>query len=142
VPLSREEKIAWLAHVPLFAGCSPENIERLADASGEQRFAPGQLIVKQGQVGNGLFLVVSGEVRVTAGDGDLARLGPGETLGELSVIDQQPRSATAIAEGETVCLALASWDLIAMLERDPSLAMNLLRTLASRLRQADARLRH
>lgn len=142
VPLSREEKIAWLAQVPLFAGCSPENIERLADASGEQVFAPGQVLITQGQVGNGLYLVVSGEVRITTGDEDLARLGPGETIGELSVIDQEPRVATAIAEGETVCLALASWDLIAMLERDPSLAMNLLRTLASRLRRADARLRH
>jgi CRP-like cAMP-binding protein len=141
VALTREEKVAWLAQVPLFAGCSPENVERLADAAGEQAFESGQAIVNQGQVGNGLYLVVSGEVRIVAGDDELARLGPGEAIGELSVIDQEPRVASAVAVGEVTCLALASWDLIAMLEEDPSLAMNLLRQLARRLRQADARLR-
>jgi CRP-like cAMP-binding protein len=141
VALTREEKIRWLAQVPLFAGCSPENVARLADVSGEQEFEPGQVIVQQGQVGNGLYIVVTGEVRIISGDDELARLGAGETIGELSVIDQQPRVASAVAATETTCLALASWDLIAMLERDPSLAMNLLRELAARLRRADERLR-
>jgi CRP-like cAMP-binding protein len=140
VALSRQEKVAWLEHVPLFAGCSAEIVERLADASGELSFAHGQVVVQQGQVGNGLYIVVSGEVRIVAADEELARLGPGETIGELSVIDQQPRVASAVAAGETVCLALASWDLIAMLDQDPSLAMNLLRELAARLRRADAQL--
>lgn len=139
--LSRQEKVAWLEQVPLFAGCSPEVVERLADVSGELAFGPGQVVVKQGQVGNGLYIVVSGEVRIVAGDDELARLGPGEAIGELSVIDQQPRAASAVAAGDTICLALASWDLVAMIERDPSLAMNLLRQLAGRLRRADAQLR-
>jgi CRP-like cAMP-binding protein len=141
VSLSRQEKVAWLARVPLFAGCGPEVVERLADAAGDVAFAPGEVVVQQGQVGNGLYIVVSGGVRIVAGDEELARLGPGETIGELSVIDQQPRAATAIADEATVCLGLASWDLIAMLEHDPSLAMNLLRELAGRLRRADAQLR-
>ena len=53
-----------------------------------------------------------------------------------------PRAATAFAVGPTVCLALASWDLMAVLEQDPQLAMNLLKELAGRLRAADAQLRH
>ena len=106
------------------------------------RSPAGHAIVQQGQVGNGLYVVVSGAVRIAAGDADLARLGPGEFFGELAVIDQQPRTATAMAEEGTVCLALASWDLIALLERDSDLAMNLLRELAGRLRRADAQLRH
>ncbi len=101
----------------------------------------GQAVVQQGQVGNGLYIVVSGAVRVVAGSEVLARLGPGEFLGELSVIDQQPRSASAIADGPTVCLALASWDLIELLAQDSELALNLLRELAGRLRRADAQLR-
>lgn len=138
--LSRQEKVAWLEQVPLFAGCSREVVERLADASTEVAFGAGQVILQQGQVGNGLYLVMSGEVRILAGDDELARLGPGETMGELSVIDQQPRVASAVASIDTVCLALASWDLIALVERDPSLALNLLRELAGRLRRADERL--
>lgn len=141
MPLSNEEKVAWLAKVPLLRDCDAQVIEAIAAASGEQEFAADQAIVRQGQIGNGLYVVVSGAVRIVAGSEELARLGPGDFFGELSVIDQQPRNASAYAEGPTVCLALASWDLIAMLEQDPGLAMNLLRQLAGRLRRADERLR-
>ena len=139
--LSTQEKISSLEQVPLLAGCSPAVIEKVAAATGEQAFAPGQAVVQQGQVGNGLYIVVSGAVRIVAGSEELARLGPGEFLGELSVIDQQPRSASAIADGPTVCLALASWDLFDLLAQDSELALNLLRGLAARLRDADAQLR-
>jgi len=142
VSLSRQEKRTWLEHVPLFRGCDADVLDRIADATGELSFAPGHAIVQQGQVGNGLYIVVSGQVRIVAGDGELARLGPGEFFGELSVIDQQPRNATAYADGATVCLALASWDLVALLEQDTGLAMNLLRELAGRLRRADAQAQH
>jgi len=140
VTLGRQDKVAWLEQVPLFSGCSHEVVERLADASTEVAFSAGQAIVMQGQVGNGLYIIMSGEVRILAGDDELARIGPGETIGELSVIDQQPRVAAAVASVDTVCLALASWDLIALIEQDPSLALNLLRQLAGRLRRADERL--
>lgn len=140
--LSRQEKLAWLEQVPLFKNCEREVVEQIADATGELGFEADQAIVKQGQVGNGLYIVVSGEVRIMAGSDELARLGPGQFFGELSVIDQQPRNATAYADGSTVCLALASWDLISLLERDSRLAMNLLRELAGRLRRADAQLRN
>ena len=77
-----------------------------------------------------------------AGSDELARFGPGDFFGELSVIDQQPRTASAFAIGHTSCLALASWDLVAVLEREPRLAMNLLKELAGRLRRADVQLRY
>ena len=139
--LERQQKRAWLEGVPLFRGCSAEILDRLADATGELHFADGQAIVQQGQVGNGLYIVVSGGVRIVAGASELASLGPGDFFGELSVIDQEARNATAYAVGATGCLALASWDLVALLEGDPRLAMNLLRELVARLRRADARLR-
>ena len=66
----------------------------------------------------------------------------GDFVGELSVIDQQPRTATALAEGPTVCLALASWDLMALVGQDRELTVNLLRGLAGRLRRADEQLRY
>jgi CRP-like cAMP-binding protein len=142
MPSSMEQKRAWLAAVPLFRGCSPEVLQRLAAVVSETDFAPDQPIVLQGQVGNGLYIVVSGAARVVQGADVLARLGPGDFFGELAVIDQQPRSASAYAEGPSSCLALASWDLMALLAEEPALALNLLRELASRLRRADAQLRH
>jgi CRP-like cAMP-binding protein len=140
VALSRQEKVAWLEKVPLFEGCSGKVIEGVADVTAEQQFTAGQAVVQQGQVGNGLFIVVSGGVRIVAGSRVLGRLGPGDFVGELSVIDQQPRTATALAEGPTVCLALASWDLMALVGQDRELTVNLLRGLASRLRRADEQL--
>jgi CRP-like cAMP-binding protein len=141
VTLSRQEKVSWLERVPLFEGCSPEIIERLADLTAEATFADGEPIVRQGQVGNGLVIVLTGGVRVVGGTTELGHLGPGESFGELSVIDQQPRTATVLADGPTTCLALASWDLLGLLERDHHLALNLLRSLAARLRRADQQLR-
>ena len=105
--LSTQEKIAWLEQVPLLAGCSPAVIEGIAATTGEQAFETGQAVVRQGQVGNGLYIVVSGAVRIVAGSEELARLGPGEVLGELSVIDQQPRSASAVAAGALVLAPVA-----------------------------------
>lgn len=142
MPLTTQEKRTWLEKVPLFSGCDSEVIEQLADATAEFEFVADQPIVQQGQVGNGLYIVVLGGARIVAGSDELARIRPGDFFGELSVIDQQPRTATAFAIGQTTCLALASWDLVAVLERDPQLAMNLLAELAGRLRAADVQLRH
>jgi CRP/FNR family transcriptional regulator/CRP/FNR family cyclic AMP-dependent transcriptional regulator len=142
MPLTFQEKRAGLESVPLFRDSSSEVLDRLAETMTEFEFAADAPIVQQGQVGNGLYIVVSGGVRIVAGSDELARLGPGEFFGELSVIDQQPRAASVYAVGETVCLALASWDLMAVLEREPHVALNMLKGLAARLRTADAQLRH
>jgi CRP-like cAMP-binding protein len=140
--LTTREKRDQLEQVPLFRDCSAEVLEQLAGATAEFAFPADSPIVQQGQVGNGLYIIISGGARIVAGSDELARLGPGDFFGELSVIDQRPRAATAYALGDTTCLALASWDLMAVLEREPVLAMNLLKELAGRLRAADAQLRH
>lgn len=140
--LSTQQKRAWLEKVPLLAGCPGEVIDTLAASTAEFAFTDGQAIVRQGQIGNGLYVIVSGSAQIVQGTAELARLGPGDFFGELSVIDQRPRAASAIAVGATICLALASWDLMAVLEREPSVALNLLKELAGRLRATDEQLRH
>lgn len=142
MPLSTPEKRAWLERVPLLSGCPGEVIDTLAESTAEIAFSDGQAIVRQGQVGNGLYILVSGAARIVQGTAELARIGPGDFFGELSVIDQRPRAASAFALDATVCLALASWDLLAVLEREPSVSLNLLKELAGRLRATDAQLRH
>jgi CRP-like cAMP-binding protein len=132
-----EAKAAALARVPLFAGISPESMERLVAVSGEQEFAPGQFIVRQGQIGTGVYVILSGSVRVLRGSDELARLGPGDFFGELSVIDQKPRYASVEAVEPTEVLALASWDLLALLENDPHLGLNMIKGLVARIRQID-----
>ena len=140
--LTTKEKRTQLEKVPLFRGCSSEVLDQLATVTAEFQFPADASIVQQGQVGNGLYIVVSGGARIVGGSDELARLGAGDFFGELSVIDQQPRAASAFAIGDTTCLALASWDLMGLLERDSQLATNLLKELAGRLRNADAQLRN
>jgi CRP-like cAMP-binding protein len=140
--LTLEERRTWLRQVPLFRGVSEDSLARLSERTTEASFEPDANIVVQGQVGNGLFIVVSGSARVLSGERELARVGPGAVIGELSVIDQQPRVATVVAEGPVTCLALASWDLLALLETDPRLGRNLLGELAARLRAANALIGH
>lgn len=140
--LSMEERREWLGRVPLFHGCTPDSLMRVAQVTGELDFAAGQVIVAQGQVGNGLYIIVDGRAVATSGQERLAEFGPGDFFGELTVIDQEPRSATVVAEGACRCLALASWDLLDLLRGDPQLALNLLTELSHRLRAAVEQLRH
>ncbi len=134
--LTTDEKMAWLERVELFQGLPSEAVRRIAERSGEIRFPAGRHVVTQGIIGNGLYIIIAGRARVVKGDEVVAELGPGDFFGELSVIDQMPRLASVIAEEPTTCLGLASWDLLAEIERDPKLALNLLRALALRLRAA------
>jgi CRP/FNR family cyclic AMP-dependent transcriptional regulator len=142
VPITAAQKATALGRVPLFAGISDESMARLAEVAGEQDFPTGSFIVRQGQVGTGLYIILSGQARVIRGSEDLALLGPGDFFGELAVIDQQPRMASVQAETDTTLMALASWDLLALLERDPALSLNLIKALAERLRTAGERHHH
>ena len=139
VPITAEQKASWLARVPLFAGISDESMVRVAEVAGEQDFPAGSFIVRQGQVGTGLYIILSGSARVVRGAEELAVLSDGDFFGELAVVDQQPRMASVQAETDTSCLALASWDLLALLERDPALSLNLIKALAERVRSAGER---
>jgi CRP/FNR family cyclic AMP-dependent transcriptional regulator len=142
VPITADQRATALGRVPLFAGISDDSMQRLAEVAGEQDFPAGSFIVRQGQVGTGLYVIIVGKARVVRGSEELAQLGPGEFFGELAVIDQQPRMASVQAEIDTSCLALASWDLLALLERDPALSLNLIKALAERLRAAGERHHH
>lgn len=135
-PMTKKEKVSWLRKVPMFAELSPRAVGLIADRVAEIEFPAGRYIVRQGQVGTGAYLIVSGRVRVERGGETLSRLGPGEIFGELSVLDQMPRIAHVIAEEPTVCLGLASWDFTKLLERNPKITLGLLREVARRLRAA------
>lgn len=143
VPLTDDQKAAALARLPLFAGISAGSMSRLAAVAGEQEFTSGQFIVLQGQVGTGLYLIVDGSVNVVRGADDVvATLKQGDFFGELSVVDQQPRNANVQATEPTTVLAIASWDLLSLIEHDPALALNMIKGLAARVRAAGEQHRH
>ncbi|MGH7293416.1 MAG: cyclic nucleotide-binding domain-containing protein, partial [Polyangiaceae bacterium] len=98
VPLTEREE--QLARVPFFNGLTPEALALIARATGEESHATGTKIFQYGDPGDKLFILLEGKVRISreiAGMGEeaLAVLGPGEVFGEMSLIDEAPRSADA-----------------------------------------------
>lgn len=140
--LPLDERSALLAATPLFAGIDASGLDRIAARVVEVEFAPDQVIVRQGEVGTGFFVVASGGVRVVRDGQTLATLGPGAFFGELSVLDGRPRTAQVIATVPTLCLALASWEFEAVVHDQPSVALAVMRGLAGRLRDLTESDRH
>jgi CRP-like cAMP-binding protein len=138
--LTRDQITDLLARTRLFAGVDDAGRARIADRMTEVDLPADRVIARQGEIGTGFFIVVSGAVRVVRDGETIADLGPGQFFGELSVIDRQPRVAQVISSGPTTCLALASWDFEAIIAEQPTVAMAILRELAGRLRSATAEL--
>lgn len=142
------DKLAALRRSPLFDQLSPAELEVLAELSRPRRYARGQAIVEEGELGDSLYVLVSGEVEVLRRDGPedraLARLEPPEFFGEMALIDREQRSATVRAASEVTALQLTAQNFTAFRKHSRDgftfVVINIARTLSSRLRQADARL--
>lgn len=130
----------FLARVPIFANCTPSEIQAIVAVAQESDFQTGQIIVTQGTPGQAFYLILSGRVEIIRDNQSLGAFGPGDFFGEMSLLDQAPRSATIRALEPTVCLMLSSWDFKALLEQHPTIAVKLLEILSRRLRVADERM--
>jgi CRP/FNR family transcriptional regulator, cyclic AMP receptor protein len=133
--LTRAATTDLLARTRLFAGADATGLERIAARITELDVPAERVIARQGEIGSGFFVVVSGAVRVVRDGETIARLGPGDFFGELSVLDGRPRIAQVVSSEPTICLALATWDFEAVVQEQPSVAMAILRELAGRLRE-------
>jgi CRP/FNR family transcriptional regulator, cyclic AMP receptor protein len=140
--LTHDRRTELLASCPLFKGIDAAGLAKIADLATSVDFPAGHVIARQGEIGTGFFVIVSGEVRVIRDGAVVAHLGPGEFFGELSVLDRMPRNATVTAEAPTSCLALASWDFEKVLLEEPALTLAILRGVATRLREVTESARH
>jgi CRP-like cAMP-binding protein len=142
VALESVERERLLAGCPLFLGLPPDGVATLAKRATEVDFPAGHVIARQGEIGTGLFIIVSGSVKVVRSGEDLAHLKAGDFFGELSVLDRMPRTASVTTQEPTRCLALASWDFDAAVTESPAIALAILRGLALRLRERTEADRH
>ena len=115
-------------------------LQALAPASKTCTFAPGQVIFSAGDGGDGCYLVVSGRVQISAlvGPGEsrvLATIGQGDFFGEMAVIDDAPRSASATAEVATKTMFIERQRLLDLLESDPRIALRIIREFSARMRK-------
>jgi CRP/FNR family cyclic AMP-dependent transcriptional regulator len=135
----------FLATVPLFKGLEPDELARFGELLREKSYPKGSVILFEDDPGDALFVVRAGRVKVVlvAEDGReviLGLLGVGEHFGELSLIDDQPRSAHVIAMEESTLLVLRRDDFRRRVEQNPSVAWSLLTELSRRLRRADGKI--
>jgi signal transduction histidine kinase len=135
---------AILRQVPLFAGLSDGQIDQLSASSRRIRAKPGDLLIREGEEGDALLIILSGELEITKHDGGreiaLAIRKTGEILGEMSLLEQWPRTASVRAVSDSELLEVDAVAFRKLLETSPAIATTILRTMAGRLRSTEASL--
>ncbi len=142
-PISLQECVELLAHIPLFSELSRRELRRVADAAIQRDYPAGTIIVEQGETGVGLYVLVKGRARVEQrlADGterQLALLGSGQIFGEMALLDTSPRSASVVAQEDTSALVIPIFDFRALLHDDADIAIKLLAVLSRRVRNAES----
>jgi CRP/FNR family transcriptional regulator, cyclic AMP receptor protein len=142
VDKNEEASVAdMLQNVPLFAGLDKKDLKHIASSFKEKKYGANETIEKEGEKGVSLFLIKDGDVEIKRGNKTLAHLGPGQFFGEMSLLDSQPRSASAIAGGKpATCLVMNTWTWEGFLRTKPEISIALLKELARRLRETDKKL--
>ncbi len=133
------ETMLRLRRVPLFERLEPEDLQRIAMVARERSFGPGEALVREGELGDELFVILAGQVLVLRREADgtervLRRYEAGDHIGELAVLRERPRAATVVADGDGVrSLVIDGEGLRAILRERPEAAMVMLATLAERI---------
>ena len=125
--------------VPLFAEADESFLQRLAGEFMERTFAAGETIAEEGEAGRTFIVIERGEVTVTVHGEEVGRLGPGDSFGEMALIDKSARSAPVKADTEMHGSQLQVWSFRPLVESHPEMAWALLEALAERVRQAEGR---
>ena len=134
-----------IRRVPLFSMLTASQAESVADAIVKSRFKRGESIVEQGKKSNSLFIILTGRARVVSTDSRgreviLATMQPGDHIGEMSLIDNEPHSATVRAEIQTDVLVLGRLEFARCLPENSSMAYAVMKGLVQRLRHADSKI--
>ena len=136
--LPKEESLRSLT---IFRGLENKELRQVASLVDEARRPAGWTLTKQGDVGSQAFIIVEGTATVSINGEVVAMLGPGDTVGEMALVDSSPRSATVTANTEISVLALTPQTLDQLLAIAP-VAKALIRSLTARLRRAEGAPEH
>ncbi|HVB74736.1 MAG TPA: cyclic nucleotide-binding domain-containing protein [Ktedonobacteraceae bacterium] len=135
-----------LARVDLFSGLDKKELQALAKSCQERKYSAGSALIKQGDSGVGLYVIISGHVKITLtnnpdrAEGDLGVYGPGSVIGEMALLDDLPRSATVTAIEDVDALLLPVWEFRATVRNHPEIALQLLAVLSKRLRKLESKI--
>jgi len=141
IKLDPDDTARALRRVPLFAGCSEEDIREIASLAHLLRFEDGAVIVPEGEEGLGFYLMLSGEARVLQGDREVNRMEAGDFFGEIALLEGTPRTASVVAVGSVVCLGILRGDFRPLLVRQPRIALRIIEEEGRRYDEAGERSR-
>jgi hypothetical protein len=141
------ERVVFLRRVPLFAKLAPIEVKQVAAIAGERIYTDGDVLCSQGEPGDEMYVIVSGEVRVIVkrSDGTAAeavRRGAGEYVGEMAILTDEPRIATLVAVGTVRTLTIGQKDFERILRERPETGLAVIRELCARLNESETRTTH
>lgn len=137
--MARDQITAHLAEIPLFSACSKKELASIARATTEVTLPDGHELTRQDEVSREAFVIVKGKAIVRRNKRKVAELGPGAMVGEYGLLDRGPRTATVVADGAVDVLVLTPPEFAGLLSDVPTLATKLLKSMASIIRDLDAK---
>ena len=132
-----DQKIRRLGDIELFKHCTPKELARLSSITDEAVLETGQVLCRQGEVATAAYVIDDGEASVRVGTQVIGAVGPGESVGEMGLLDYRPRSASVIARSPMKVYVIDARRFESVLEDTPTLARSLLRELTGRIRGLD-----
>jgi len=132
--LRRDAKIELLRGIPLFADCSKKELQEIARITEERTVESGDVLIREGESGHEVFVVVDGSFEVSRRDaGRVAEIGSGDVVGEMALFSNRPRNATVTAVTPAHLVRLLDTDFLALLDRTSHLWLKIARSLADRV---------
>jgi CRP-like cAMP-binding protein len=134
MPLRRDAKIELLRRIPLFADCTKKELQEIARISEERTVESGAVLIRQGERGHEVFVVVDGSFEVSRrGTGRVAEIGSGDVVGEMALFSNRPRNATVTAVTAAHLVRVRDTDFLTLLDRTSHLWLKIARSLADRV---------
>ena len=131
--IRKNAKVDLLRNVPLFAGCSKADLQRIAEIADELDLGEGATLIREGERGREFLVVVDGTVKVSRKGRKLRDLGAGDFIGEIALVADVPRTATVTATSPVRLLVVTDRAFRGLLEKTPSVATKVLQSLGERL---------
>jgi CRP-like cAMP-binding protein len=132
-----DPKLDSLRSIALFAACGPGDLQRIAKLVDEIDVPDGHVIMRQGEPGTEMFIVVSGSAKAVRDGRPIADFGPGSVFGEMSLIAEGPRTATVTADGPLRAFVVAHREFHSLMDGHPKFRMRVLEGLATKVRRIE-----
>jgi CRP-like cAMP-binding protein len=134
--------LAYFKRIPLFSNVSKRGLRRAVQAATEIDEPPGTVLVREGDTGRELYVIVGGRAAVTRKGRKLTELGPGDFFGELAFLSHAQRTATVTATTEVRLMIMGPRELEILLESEPPIGLRMLEVVAQRLREVERAITH